>query len=837
MQYIQILGFWSDIGKEIGHIALKILALPFIIIFLLLDGIVYTLVAYSYKLFELMSRMNFSTITMWLNPVISRIKALILVLVLFMVGYTLITYLINPDKASNGASTGVNLLKNIAITAILLAFYNTAFTLLNELTFVLIGAPVDYHYELLDDWFGVTNNGEQGLVTNLILGPSNENGDEEEIDFGRRLAISTLSIFLHGHRVTQYNRVETSKLAEIYSKAVNPKEEFNLLLLPGVALDINIIDNDRSDWGEDGAVGADTIDYQYPILSTIVGLYLVYTLITIAIEIGIRAFKLIILQILAPIAIITIIKDGWKSDKWQKYLKMLGSIYVNLFIRIGGMLFVTALITKAWTNISDLYDDNNISTGFTRYMLLILIVVAGYKMAKELPSFIDSVLGTKLSQNSGGFGSFLKDLTHGNWGIPGRVATGAAGLARGIRDGVQAGRAHNLNNPDNRLSRGAMAYNALRSGIAGARAGSRGQNIADNLRAANGVRQAARNRVQTMADRGGTLRSNIGFGIREATGRNYMGAARTNAAIRNENVTHQGAVDAETNRYQGEVNAEATRHEGAVNAETTRYEGAVNAENVRYQGAQATLDADIQGKITAANNQHQTVTANLNHQIQQHQQALQVAEQTMQSQVSSQFKNIDSGAGIQYGSSAETFARTAADNDVEYNQFKEAAEHFRMDAQSATSSADRAHAIEQANAAERAAASRHAEVITLATQEYETVHESAVVTERTQIEHLETRRTQSEEAHQRRIETIEAERESRQQTIDNDHATNMQTIENDHTTNTQTEEATNTRNTQQVENDHTTRTQQETGRHDTTAAEHQRLMERYTGRRNGGNNP
>ena len=113
MQYIQILGFWSDIGKEIGHIALKILALPFIIIFLLLDGIVYTLVAYSYKLFELMSRMNFSTITMWLNPVISRIKALVLVLVLFMVGYTLITYLINPDKASNGASTGVNLLKNI----------------------------------------------------------------------------------------------------------------------------------------------------------------------------------------------------------------------------------------------------------------------------------------------------------------------------------------------------------------------------------------------------------------------------------------------------------------------------------------------------------------------------------------------------------------------------------------------------------------------------------------------------------------------------------------------------------------------------------------------------
>lgn len=841
MQYILILeSFWGKIGKEIGAIALKILALPFMLVFLLLDGIVYTLVAYSYKLFELMARMNFSTITMWLNPVISRIKALVLVLVLFMVGYTLITYLIDPNKAANGSAAGVDLLKNIAITAILLAFYSTAFTLLNELTFVLIGAPDGYNYDLLNDWFGVTNNGEQGIVTNLILGPDSENGEgEEEIDFGRRLAISTLSIFLHGHNVTQYNRVETSKLATIYSDAVNPNKDFNLLKLPGVALDIDIIGKDETgEWA-----GSSGIDYQYPILSTAVGLYLVYTLVTIAIEIGVRAFKLIIMQILAPIAIITIIKDGWKSQKWQQYLSILGSIYVNLFVRIGGMLFVTALITKAWTNITDLYDDSNInsvSSGFTRYMLLILIVVAGYKMAKELPSFIDSILGTKLAQNSGGFGNFLKDLTHGNWGVPGRIATGAAGLARGIRDGVQANRAHNLNNPDNRLSRGAMAYNALRSGIAGAREGSRGQNIAANLRASNGVRQAARNRAQTMASRGGTLGSNIGYGIREATGRNYMGAARTNAAMRNEAAAHQARVYDETNRYQGEVNAEATRHEGAVNAETTRYEGAVNAENTRHANAQATLNADVEARINAANAQHQAITTNLTSQIQQHQQALQSAELTMQSQVSSQFTDIDSGAGIQYGASAETFARTAADNDVEYNQFREAAEHFRMDAQSATNSVDRANAIEQARAADRAAEARHAEVITLATQEYETVHESATVTERTTIENLENRRTQSEENHQRRIENIEIYRTTEQQRIDNEHATNMQTVKNDHTTNTQAEETRNATNTQAVENDHTTRTQQETTRHDMVDTEHQRLMDRYTGRRqgnNGGNNP
>ncbi len=807
MQYIQILSFWGDIGKEIGNIALKILALPFMLVFLLLDGIVYTLVAYSYKLFELMSRMNFSTITMWLNPVISRIKALVLVLVLFMVGYTLITYLVDPNKASNGAASGVSLLKNIAITAILLAFYSTAFTLLNELTFVLIGAPDGYNYDLLNDWFGVTNNGEPGLVTNLILGPDNDSGDEaeEEMDFGRRLAINTLSIFLHGTHLTQYNRVETSKLAKIYSDAVSPNKDFNLLKLPGVALDIDIIGQDDSgEWA-----GSSSIEYKYPILSTIVGLYLVYTLTTIAIEIGARAFKLVIMQILAPIAIITIIKDGWKSQKWQKFLKVLGSIYVNLFVRIGGMLFITALITKAWTNVSDLYDDANITTGFTQYLLLILIVVAGYRVASTLPSFIDSVLGTNLASNTGGFGNFLRDLTQGNWGIPGRVATGAAGLARGVRDGIQSGRV-------NHLSGGATAYNAVRSGIRGAREGSRGNNIAQNLRNVNANTQNARNHARTMAANGGTLRSNIrsgindiGYGIRERTGRNYVGAARTNEAIAEESRRHQTAVDAETNRYQ-------TR----VNDETTRYQGDVTAENTRFAGSQATLNADVEAKINTANAQHQAVTANLTSQIQQHQQALQSAEQAMFN-ASSQFTNIDSGAGIQYGSSVETFAHTAADNDFEYNQFREAAEHYRMDAQSATNSADRAHAIEQAHAADRAAEARHAEVITLATQEYERAHENAISQERTVIERLEVDIQQADINHQTELANIETYRTTEQTRIDNEHTTNMQTVENEHAT-----------RTAPIEQEHATNTQEENTRHQDTDTEHQRLMERYTRRQN-----
>ena len=53
-----------------------------------------------------------------------------------------------------------------------------------------------------------------------------------------------------------------------------------------------------------------TVEYTLPFVSTIMGLYLIYSIAVVSIEIGVRMFKMIILQILAPLAIITIIDKG-----------------------------------------------------------------------------------------------------------------------------------------------------------------------------------------------------------------------------------------------------------------------------------------------------------------------------------------------------------------------------------------------------------------------------------------------------------------------------------------------------------------------------------------------
>ena len=64
---------------------------------LFLEGIIYELVAYAYKLFTLMTRLNFNSIEAIMGPLISRMKAVIMVLIVFKLGMELISMLLNPD--------------------------------------------------------------------------------------------------------------------------------------------------------------------------------------------------------------------------------------------------------------------------------------------------------------------------------------------------------------------------------------------------------------------------------------------------------------------------------------------------------------------------------------------------------------------------------------------------------------------------------------------------------------------------------------------------------------------------------------------------------------------
>lgn len=434
--------------------------LPLNAIFLTLDGIVYSLVAYSYRIFEIIAQLNVNTIITWVGPVIDRVKSLILVLIMFKLGIALIQYMVNPDQIEDKNIGGAALVKNIFIVAVLLVTYNFVFTLFNELSLLIVGTPNGYEFTALKDLAGVSNSGQDnGLISRFIFG--SESADK---DFGQFLAVNTLETFLHSKdgQSTDLNRIYNEmESADIDSGT------FDMMEI------ITIVDE----------IGR-TVQYRWPLISTVVGIYLIYCLIKLCIELGIRAFKIVILQLIAPVAIVTIIDKGWKSDTWQKYIKLYTGVYIQAFTLVGTMYMVCALICTAYKNLGELLVVGD-TDGLTAGIIKLIIIFAGFKMVNILPKFLEE-LGVKMGGGNvkTSFGSALGGIVGTGFGL-------ASGVATGIRSG--AGLMGTLGN---------AVSGAYNGGVSGAK----GKNVADFFKNEGAVSKANRERAAAIARQGGGLR-------------------------------------------------------------------------------------------------------------------------------------------------------------------------------------------------------------------------------------------------------------------------------------------------------------------------------------------
>lgn len=380
------------------------IAYPFNFIMLALDGIVYSLVAYSYRIFMLMAQLNFNVIYAWVSPLIDRIKAVILVVIMFKLGMSFIQYMVTPEKFDDAKVGGPALIKNIFISALLLVSYSLIFSVMNELSLLIIGVPEGYTFTTLNDLAGVENTEEtdNGLLARFIFGKDSDSIE----DFGKNLSVMTLSVFLHS------STGDASAAEKVYSTIQNSDSDFDFMEITTLASEI---------WR--------TVDYKWPLISTAMGIYLIFSIVKMAIEVGVRMFKLIILQILAPIAIITIISGGMQAKVWSNYINTLWKTFLDIFIRVGSLFLVTAFISKFYTSRSELFKADS----FTGFLVLLIVIIAGYRLAMLLPAWLDSIFGSKLAENNkNGLGKAL-GLVGGSLvgGIGGLAAGRAAGLSFG----------------------------------------------------------------------------------------------------------------------------------------------------------------------------------------------------------------------------------------------------------------------------------------------------------------------------------------------------------------------------------------------------------------------
>ena len=437
---------------------------PFTTLSLLLDGIVYTVVAYVYKIFILMAQIKFTEIYSILEPLIDRVKALIMVLVMFKLGKSLIEYMIDPAKVSNENVGGAALVKNIAFTAALLILYPFIFGVMSDISLLIIGSQ-DGEYEYIGKLVDAGGGNDSGLLARFIWG---SDVDMNEMDVGGWLAHQTFTIFLHdiSSDGSGFSTDEVDKEIEedgkyVFTKAHNLVDEIDI-----------------------------TVEYTLPFVSTIMGLYLIYSIAVVSIEIGVRMFKMIILQILAPLAIITIIDKGISSQTFKTFCKTYISVFLEAITRIAIVFIVTTFVgafmdpdrlTSFFGN-PDLITENVI----TRGLICVVVLVAGYRVVGILPKFIDQALGTSMadSASGSGFGKFAAGLVGGAIGFGSGLATGIAGGA-----GVLG-----------------TAGNMLSGAVGGYQAGGRGQGVADFFRNQATNTQANRDRAARINAQGGGLR-------------------------------------------------------------------------------------------------------------------------------------------------------------------------------------------------------------------------------------------------------------------------------------------------------------------------------------------
>ena len=421
---------------------------PFIAILIYVDALIYTLVSYVYKLFMLVCQINFNSLAAIIGPLIDRLEAVIMVFIMFKLGIALIQLLLKPEDTP---TVGSKLIKNIFIVGIMLICYNLVFSILNEVSMLIIGVPEGYSFTTLNSIANVTDVEDNGLINRFIFGEDSNIGE-----VGDFIALKMFGVFLR-------DAADESQSTYL-ENAVTEGDTYNFYNAYTLASEVN-----------------KNVLYT-PFISGILGIYMIYCIGSVVIEVAVRVFKLLVLQLVAPVAIITKLND--KSDMFNKYIKLYFSTYTSIFFRIFSVLVINVFISKFIFNL-DTFFGNAVSqtTGITKLFLLIIVVVAGLKFIKDLPNLLKELTGQDFGGSSPSFGGYMSGLIGGGFGA--------------IAGGVRAYRAG--------AGKSGVFANIAAGGVGGYRAGSQGDSISKKIANISGEVSAGTKRAQNWAQYGSAL--------------------------------------------------------------------------------------------------------------------------------------------------------------------------------------------------------------------------------------------------------------------------------------------------------------------------------------------
>ena len=363
----------------------------------LFDTVAYTLVSVSYRIFLAVSELDLfggGTAGATLYEMFTKKMYLVLsVVMLFIFAYELILLLINPDGDGTKKTTG--LLKDFVISIAL-----------------VVVLPVVFKYMMVFQLHVIKNN----TIGALVLGTAPTSSNTAETAYGDSIGMVILMAFYHPQGAGYESFFETTGEFKGIDQAVADCEAGGEASHDTCQSWAEALDKWNTKMQNSGLVFAglnditqnsgliktlgdsDGSEYMW-ILCTGCGILVAWFFISYAIDLGTRAVKLGVLEIISPIPVMfnAIPKMKKSFETWKGELI---KTYVELFIRLAIIFFIVKLCTLVPEFVEIIFKDP--ITGvkgdpFVKAITMVVLILGLLKFAKEAPELFKS-----LFDNGGG---------------------------------------------------------------------------------------------------------------------------------------------------------------------------------------------------------------------------------------------------------------------------------------------------------------------------------------------------------------------------------------------------------------------------------------------------
>ena len=464
-------------------------------VLLFLDSIVYFLISWIYQIILLLCQVDILGNSTEIDALIRRVYVIIGVVILFLVAYSLLRAMVNPDDLK-GKRSPANIVKNVLISIALVALTPTIF---------------DFAYDFQN---GILM---QNTIGKLILGTSTVDEDGNEVssndtiaDGGNVIAATVLQAFLHPN----YDYCTLDSASATYDCDVTINTNGLNLIFISIPTSSATYDSIWQGVEEDGdflsittfaySLAHDDSMTYYFIISTAVGVFVFLVLLTYCIDIAVRTVKLAVFELIAPLPILARIMPGDQGEKvFSNWVKACISTYVEVFIRLAILFFAVLIIKIVIGNLQTIFIGEALVTGkvgFTVFLFTQAFIIIGIILfIKQAPQILKDITGL----DSGKYGKSLMK------GFGMMTAAFGGGATAAIRRTVADNREH----PE--LGRGKRALRtlgALGSGMkSGLWQGRKTEKPGDIPKNAGRAASAAINRATQIDALGGGLKGRAAY--------------------------------------------------------------------------------------------------------------------------------------------------------------------------------------------------------------------------------------------------------------------------------------------------------------------------------------